>query len=100
MERLLDSIVEEVDDKAKFVGELKKQQALLEKNQLAAVENIRNHALKRNAQSIESSTTEKVQFKRKKAEFENNLLNFCNSNIRILLIEEVRAHLELELKRL
>ena len=101
MEQLLDSIIEEIDNKAQVLAEEKNQQAQKEKNLRAAAENIRILALKRNAQNIESSTTEKVRLKKKKTMLENNSLNFGNSDTEMVLIEEeIRARRELESKRL
>ena len=101
MEQLVDSFIEKVDDVVQAPTERKNQQAQKERNLWATAENIWNLVLKRKAQSIESTTTEKVQLKKKKAKFENALLNFCKSDTKILLIEEdVRACRELESKRL
>ena len=97
----MDSIIEKIDDKAQLLAEEKNQQAQKEKNLRAAVENIRILALKRNAQSIESGTTEKVRLKKRKTMLENNSLNFGDSDTEMVFIEEeIRARRELESKRL
>ena len=55
--KILDSIIEEVDDKARVLAEQKKQQAQKEKNLRSAAENIWRLTAIRKALSIESSTT-------------------------------------------